>query len=375
MSSSDTFRILHVMRTPIGGLFRHVLDLAREQAARGHAVGIIADSSTGGKSAADALATLEPSLKLGLSRVAMSRQVGRRDRSALRHVTECARQSNVDVLHGHGAKGGAYARLAGGPALRVYTPHGGSLFFSPYTPVGLAYFAIERWLRRRTDLALFESEFAERTFQRFIGKPPFARVVHNGITRADLIPVEPDIDAADFIFMGELRRRKGVDVMLDALGRLAAVGWSGRAIFYGEGPDRAAFEARAGDLGLLHQVHFAGKSDPRPAFRSGRLLIVPSRQESLPYMVLEAAAARMPVITTTVGGIAEIFGPDAGALVPPGDVDALFAAIKRMHGEGDPELVRRLHARVAKFFTVETMTEAILTAYRDARAAKSAKAN
>jgi glycosyltransferase involved in cell wall biosynthesis len=91
--------------------------------------------------------------------------------------------------------------------------------------------------------------------------------------------------------------------------------------------------------------------------------------------VLEAAAARVPIITTTVGGIPEIFGPDAGALIPPGDVEALVAAMKRMHGDGDPELVERLHARVANFFTVETMTDAVLAAYKDALAARSVRAN
>lgn len=359
------------MRTPVGGLFRHVLDLAREQAARGHAVGIIADSSSGGESAAKALAAIESTLSLGLSRVPMSRQVGPLDRGALRHVTDRAREANASVLHGHGAKGGAYARLARWPAVRAYTPHGGSLFFTPYTPAGIAYFGIERWLRRRTDLVLFESEYADRTFRRYIGDPPFSRVVHNGIAPADLTPVEPDEDAADFIYMGELRWRKGVDVLLDALARLAAEGWNGRAILYGEGPDRTAFEGRARDLGLLHQVHFAGHAGARAAFRTGRLLIVPSRAESLPYMVLEAAAASMPMLTTRVGGIPEIFGPDAGALLPPGDVTALVEAIRRMRA-GDPELVRRLRERVARDFTIEGMTDAVLAAYADARSRKAA---
>jgi glycosyltransferase involved in cell wall biosynthesis len=80
----------------------------------------------------------------------------------------------------------------------------------------------------------------------------------------------------------------------------------------------------------------------------------------------------MPLLATKVGGIPEIFGRDADKLLPPGDVDALVAAIKRMQGDGDPELVRRLHTRVAKFFTVESMTDAILAAYADARARKGA---
>jgi glycosyltransferase involved in cell wall biosynthesis len=89
-------------------------------------------------------------------------------------------------------------------------------------------------------------------------------------------------------------------------------------------------------------------------------------------MVLEAIAAQIPVLTTAVGGIPEIFGPDSNQLLPPGDVHALVAAIKRLQGDGNPELVRRLHARVAKFFTVESMTDAILAAYSEAHARKGA---
>jgi glycosyltransferase involved in cell wall biosynthesis len=302
----------------------------------------------------------------------MSRQAGPLDRSALRHVKKRAQEGRADVLHGHGAKGGAYVRLAGDAALRVYTPHGGSLHFSPYSPQGVVYFSVERWLRRRTELILFESEFAERMYRATVGVPPFHRVVHNGVGKDDLVPVAPDDDAADFIYMGELLRRKGVDIALDALARLAVHGWNGRAIFYGAGPDRAAFEKRTADHGLMHQVHFAGTAKARDAFRTGRLLLVPSRAESLPYIVLEAIAAQMPLLATKVGGIPEIFGRDADKLLPPGDVDALVAAIKRMQGDGDPELVRRLHTRVAKFFTVESMTDAILAAYADARARKGA---
>jgi glycosyltransferase involved in cell wall biosynthesis len=356
----------------MGGLFRHVLDLAREQIARGNVVGIIADSTTGGEPAVRAFADIEPMLELGLSRVPMSRQAGPLDLGALRHVAERARSTNANVLHGHGAKGGAYARLADWPALRVYTPHGGSLFYSRYSPLGIVYGSIERWLRRRTDLLLFESEFAERMFRRTIGEPPFHRVVHNGIGKDDLVPVAPDEDAADFMYMGELRWRKGVDVALDAMARLAAGGWNGRAFFYGSGPDRAAFEKRAARLGLTHQVHFAGTAKARDAFRSSRLLLVPSRVESLPYMVLEAIAAQVPILTTDVGGIPEIYGPDADRLLPPGDVDALVVAMSRMQSGGDPELVRRLHARVEKFFTVEHMTNAILAAYAEGHARKRA---
>jgi glycosyltransferase involved in cell wall biosynthesis len=197
------------------------------------------------------------------------------------------------------------------------------------------------------------------------------RVVHNGIGKADLVPVEPDEDAADFIYMGEMLWRKGVDVAIDALARLATGGWNGRAIFYGSGPDRVAFEQRAARLGLMHQVQFAGSAKAREAFRTGHVLLVPSRVESLPYMVLEAIAAKVPLITTNVGGIPEIYGPDARTLLPPGNVSALASEMIRMQSDGDPELMDRLRARVAKFFNVESMTDAVLAAYAEAEARKT----
>src|ERR1700704_1855612 len=119
--------ILHVMRAPVGGLFRHVTDLARGQAARGHRVGLIADRSTGGTQAEATLAALASKLALGVTRVPMSRHVGPSDFLAVRHVSQRAKAAGANVLHGHGAQGGAYARPRFSPPpptpknKRVYT--------------------------------------------------------------------------------------------------------------------------------------------------------------------------------------------------------------------------------------------------------------
>src|SRR4051795_337790 len=67
-------RILHAVRAPVGGIFRHILDLANGQADRGHHVGIIADSMTGGERAEAALAAIAPRLKLGVHRLAIRRE-------------------------------------------------------------------------------------------------------------------------------------------------------------------------------------------------------------------------------------------------------------------------------------------------------------
>jgi glycosyltransferase involved in cell wall biosynthesis len=369
-TAARKLNILHVLRAPVGGLFRHVVDLANGQVARGHNVGMIADASTGGARAEAMLAALTPALALGLTRVSMSRQMGPSDLAAIAHVSRRAADTRADVVHGHGAKGGAYARLGrAGNAIRVYTPHGGSLHYRWTTPVGALYLALERVLMARTDLFLFESRYGRDVFAAKVGAPrTLVRVVHNGVTAAEFEPIVPATDAADIVFIGELRSLKGVDVLIEAIAMPGRAGQPVSAAIVGDGPERAAFEAQAAAQIATRSVRFLGAKPAREAFRLGRLLVVPSRAESLPYVVLEAAAAAVPLIATRVGGIGEILGPDAGDLVIPGDAPALSRAIAAaLHDPaGRRDAALRLQARVRTGFSADAMTEGVLAAYAEA---------
>ncbi len=367
-----SLNILHVLRAPVGGLFRHVADLARGQVSRGHRVGLIADVTTGGARAEAKLTELMPELALGLTRIEMSRQIGPGDAKAIAHVTQRAALVNADVVHGHGAKGGAYARLARvGHAIRVYTPHGGSLHYRWNSPTGFLYLALERILMPRTDLFLFESEYGRDIFTAKVGKPGvLTRVVHNGVSASEFEPVTPGPRATDLVFVGELRLLKGVDLLIQSIVALTQSGRPVTATIVGEGPDRHAFEAAVKSHGLGGTIRFVGAMPARFAFALGRLLVVPSRAESLPYIVLEAAAAGLPLIATRVGGLPEIFGPDATELVPPDDAAALARAISV--ALQDPDAMRvtalRLRERVRGAFSDDAMTDAVLTAYHEASA-------
>jgi len=301
MSTGRPLRILHVLRAPVGGLFRHVADLAEAQAARGHAIGLVLDSTTGGAEAERALQTLAPTAKLGIHRVPMSRHLGFSDFNAIRFVAASVHESKADIVHGHGAKGGAYARLATpGRAISVYTPHGGSLHYRWHSPIGFFYLKAEQLLMRRTDLFLFESAYGRDAFRDKIGEPAgLVRVVHNGVTDAEFAPVVAEAAATDLVFIGELRALKGVDVLIKAIALLDRDGRNVTATIVGAGPDRAAFEAAARSQGLADTVRFVGAKPARAAFAFGRLCVVPSRAESLPYIVLEAAAAGLPIIAST----------------------------------------------------------------------------
>ena len=361
--------IMHVFRAPVGGLFRHVCDLTREQVARGHRVGIVADNLTGGGQADETLRALEPLLALGLSRVAMPRAPHPADVFALLHVTRRAAFAQADVLHGHGAKGGAYARLAIAPAMRAYTPHGGSLLFSHDSLSGRIYLTTELLMMPRGDLYLFESNFSAETFSRKIGQPRgLVRIVYNGVTQAEFEPVGTAADATDLLFLGELRALKGVDLLVDAIAQLRDGGRNVTATLVGAGPDEAAFRAQVDRLKLGGLIRFRPPMPARAAQALGRVMVMPSRMESLPYVVLEAAASAKPLIATRVGGIPEIYGPLADRLVPADDASALARAIAAAldNPAAAAETARRLRDRVAAGFSVQTMADGVLAGYQAA---------
>jgi len=319
-------RIIHVFRSPVGGLFRHVRDLVRGQQALGHEVGIICDSSTGGDGATRALAQIESLCALGIQRIPISTMPGLGDLKAVKAVTEHARHAMADVLHGHGAKGGVYARIAA-PKLGipgVYTPHGGSLHYEWKSPVGAAFLASEKLLKKRGTGCVFVCEFEKALFDRKIGLRAYpSAVVYNGLWPEEFKPRFLGKDARDFLFVGEMRELKGVDVLLRALATI-----DGATLYLvGDGRDQAEFESLAKALKLDNRAHFAGRKSFTEAMTMGRTLVLPSRHESFPYVVLEAMAAQIPLIASNVGGIPEAL--PASSMVTPGHVDALAAAMRQ----------------------------------------------
>lgn len=362
-------RILQVMRAPVGGLFRHVADLTRALAEAGHAVGLVVDSLANDAQTEGKLAALQPFAALGIHRFAMPRVLGAGDLRTPFAVRKLARVLDIDVLHGHGAKGGFYARLAriGGKAAAFYTPHGGVLHFSRSSLSGRVFHRLERLLMAQTGAIIFESAYAQTTYSALIGQPTCPTVViHNGLAPEEFVPVVPAADAADFVFVGELRDLKGIFVLVEALdGVRRPDGSPATLVMAGDGPSRGEFEARIAQLGLEQRVTLLGAQPARPTFAKGRVAIVPSLAESLPYVVLEAAAARLPVIATAVGGIPEIFGPTSARLVPAGDPPALRAAMQQALDDpqaAQAEMLTRL-AHVESHFSLSTMTGSIEALY------------
>lgn len=373
-------RILHVFRAPVGGLFRHVLDLARAQVARGLDVGIFCDASTGGERAAQALEELRPGLTLGVTRIPMRRNPHPLDAAALLSFGAAYRRLKPNVLHAHGSKGGAYARLAFAPALdraaiRAYTPHGGSFNYKPGTAMHALYMAAENVLARRTDVFLFESAFIAGRFRESVGETDrVVRIVHNGIGESEFEPIAHVDDPFDLVYVGELRPAKGIETLIDAVALLRREkGCRLTTLIVGSGPDEQALQTRAKQAGIWDSVAFVPPQPIRAALARGAIMVIPSYAESLPYVILEAAAAAQPLVSTDVGGIPEIFGPHSGELIPARDTRALAEAILTKHGE-HPEERRAKAERLSEFvrcrFSLRKMVDGVLAGYEAAFAAR-----
>ncbi|MBW6420445.1 glycosyltransferase family 4 protein [Rhizobium sp. XQZ8] len=332
MAESAPLRIIHCFRSPVGGIFRHVRDLVEEHRAAGHEVGILCDSSTGGAHEEKLFDSIRPQLSLGLVRIPMRRAIAPSDFAAIYRSYKHIKSLRPDILHGHGAKGGALARLIGS-ALRVnryrvarlYSPHGGSLHFDRASLSGQVVLRLERLQERFGDAVVFVCEYERRTYEAKVGKPlKTSKVIYNGIKDAEFETITPDPSAPHFLYIGMLRDLKGPDVFIDAFARTErAIGHPLSALMVGDGPDRDRYEAMMAERGLGRRIEMRPAMPALQAFGLAKTVVVPSRAEAMPYIVLEALAADKAVIASRVGGIPEVLGENSRALATPGDAEDL----------------------------------------------------
>jgi glycosyltransferase involved in cell wall biosynthesis len=186
----------------------------------------------------------------------------------------------------------------------------------------------------------------------------------------------PKPNAADFLYIGEYRFAKGIDTMLEAMGKLRDKrGTCPSLVLVGQGPDESALRAQIAQLGLEQSISFHKPMAAREAFSLARTMIVPSRFESMPYVVIEAAGATVPMISTDVGGIPEIFGEERNRLIPCDDVGALVAAMSTALAATEAERLepaKRLTQYISEHFSVVKMTDTVLDAYASAKNKKTA---
>jgi len=150
-----------------------------------------------------------------------------------------------------------------------------------------------------------------------------------------------------------LRRGKGHEVLLRAAAKVAERAPGTCFLFAGDGPLADRLRRRSHDLGIAGRCHWLGFRDPVPLYALADVVVLPSdRPDAFPTVLLEAMASETPFVASRVGGVPEILdGSGAGVLVPPGDPDALAAAVGELLM--DPARRRRMGQRGLRHATAE----------------------
>jgi len=141
---------------------------------------------------------------------------------------------------------------------------------------------------------------------------------------------------------GRLERQKGTTILLDSTAAVLRDCPEARLVLVGDGPDKASLKAQAEKLGIEGSTHFLGwRPDIPQVLVDADMFVLASRWEGMPNVVLEAMAARRPVVATAVGGIPELVVPsETGLLVEPGDATGLSEAMAGVLA--DPERSREM---------------------------------
>jgi len=366
-------KIMHCFRSPVGGIFRHVRDLLKEQVSAGHEVGFICDSSTGGEYEDKLFASIQADLTLGLHRIPMARSISPKDPIALMQVAKLVRKIKPDVLHSHSAKGGVYGRLGakfmtfGGHVPKTfYCPHGGAMHYDKASMKGKIFFAAERFLERYTDSLIFVSGYEQNAYAEKVGLASCPQeIVYNGLAEEEFEPCTVKKNPADFLYIGMMRDLKGPDVFVEAFN--LARNKSGEdftAAFVGDGDDKPKYRQRINELGLSEKISVHDAMPAREAFTLADTVVVPSRAESLPYLVLEAIAGCKPIVSTDVGGIHEIFDESRDLLIEPNNPNALAEAMLAMHNNSNRHAeAKTFSEKLKRRFSVKAMAKGIEAVY------------
>jgi glycosyltransferase involved in cell wall biosynthesis len=195
-------------------------------------------------------------------------------------------------------------------------------------------------------------------------------------TRIEVLPNGVDIDRfrpSDgrdpvVLFVGSLIERKGVRYLLQAMPAIHKVLPEQRLIIIGDGPQQSELQALTSQLGLTEVVQFLGGQPPDVVSRwlaRAKLLVLPSIEEGLGVVLLEALASGTPCLGTSVGGIPDVVTEEVGTLIPPADTGALARAA--LHLLGDPgrwqALSRAARRRAEVHYSWRRIVERLLTLY------------
>ena len=286
-------------------------------------------------------------------------------------IARALRRERAAVFHAHqiwslSCRYGIVAAAAAGIRARVATAQ---LFVEmpPLLGIDLQHAVLTRCLHRHIAVSRYVAARLRDRFhvsaEKIVVIPNAATVVPRATQPVSRAELASSTAAPIVLSIARLDAQKGISHLLDAA---AAVPHASFAIA-GDGPDRAALEARVAALGIGDRVRFLGhRRDVAALLAAADLFVLPSLYEGLPLAVLEAMIAGVPVVATAIGGTNEIVRDgETGTLVPPADPAALAAAITATLADRDraARLASAARSIVEREYSVESTVAAVARLY------------
>lgn len=297
-------------------------------------------------------------------------------------VVRRLRTGAYDAVHAHWVlPQGLVGVLATRTVPVVVTVHGGDVFALDQGPLRAAKrFAFGRAAAVTVNSSATERAVLDLTRPRHLERIPMGIDIDPVVDPATVDRLRAEHRSGDgplLALVGRVVAEKGVFDLLDAVDRLRADLPGVRAVVLGEGQDRLAAEARAAELGLGDHVSFVGWIDPAEVsawLRAADVVVAPSRTapdgwaEAQGLSIVEAMAARRPVVASDSGGIGDAVEHEVtGLVVGEGRPDQLADAVRRLHA--DPTLAARVaeagRARAVERFSADASADAFSALFTD----------
>ena len=314
------------------------------------------------------------------------------DTFALFSLCRLFRKEKFDIVHTHTAKAGMLGRLAahiaGVPRI-VHSPHGHNFYGYFNFFISKIILVLERTISVITNRVVTLTELAKRDYLRFdVAPKENIRVINSGLELADYRKVDVDKGrkrdelgaGQDTILVGMIGRLEpvkgpeyfieGARLVIDSLSK--GHEWQGlKFLIVGDGSLRNILENRCSELGISDKVIFTGWREDIPEILSILdILVLPSLNEAVGRILIEAGASGIPVVAAKVGGVPEIVKDnETGVLVQPKDPDSMAQGIMDLLEDKDKRL--RMGEASKKWiddkFSAETMVKAFSDLYKELR--------
>ena len=384
--------VMHIItRLDMGGSAQNTLDTCLRLDRRKYAVTLIHGLSRESEMTAEEQSQvgrrIERARRQGVCIIPMASLVRRihvfKDIRAFLQIRRKIRQIKPDIVHTHTSKAGLLGRVAAwleAVPIVVQTPHG-HVFYGHFGPAASRfYLLLERLTAVITDrlVALTEQERSDYVRYSVIPESKLT-TIHSGVDVGRFQqPIEPMADKSSqpvfppgrtvIGFVGWLLPIKGVDILLQAMTTVCQSAPQAMLVLVGKGQLEARMKSEVRRLNLAENVQFLGwREDIENILPLFDIFVLPSLNEGMGRVLVEAMAAARPIVASNTGGIPDLIQHQMnGLLVPPGDPRALARALLQLIRQ--PDAARRMGQaghRLAGRFSVEEMVDRIEQMYTE----------